>query len=51
MGVSVKIDEQKIQPQGHIYLKECVRSALNLEKGDTVEFHIIDNQVVLRKKL
>ena len=50
LGASVRIDKQKVGNQYHIYLKECVRDALKLQKGDTVEFHVIDNQVVLRKK-
>jgi len=50
LGISVKIDEQTVGKQYHIYLKEQVRFALKLEKGDKVEFHIVDNEVILRKK-
>lgn len=50
MGLSVKIDEQTVGKQYHIYLKEAVRSALKIDSGDKVEFHIIDNQVILKKK-
>lgn len=47
---TVRIDKQKVGNQYHVYLKECVRDALKLQKGDVVEFHVIDNEIVLRKK-
>ena len=50
MGNSLKIDEQKIQAGGHIYIGKAVREALKLEKGDTIEVHVINEEIILRKQ-
>jgi len=45
----LKIAESEVK-QNKVYLEKGVRTALKVENGDAVEFHVLDQRIELRKK-
>ena len=46
----MKIAESTVSPQWHVILPVAVRTALNVEAGDKVEWHAENNTLYVKKK-
>lgn len=50
MVIAMKVGESKVTSKYLVVLPKSIRIALNLMKGDYIEWHIEGDRIIVRKK-